>query len=269
MSKMYSKSPAILAVLFSLIFFVPGYAQTPTPTPRFAPSPETSPTPKIASIAVAAQKKNEPLKNFQYRLIGPFRGGRVSAVEGITTQPNVYYFGATGGGVWKTIDGGVNWQNISDGFFKTGSVGAIDVADSDPNIIYVGMGEQTLRGNVSSGDGVYKSIDAGKTWKNIGLSDTQQISRVRVHPKNPDIVYVAAIGHLWGKNEQRGIFRSKDGGKTWEKILYRNNETGETVMFILPRTPVGKPLFRVISVQVSPPSIDLNKPPPSPPLSIR
>ncbi|MGI8639650.1 MAG: WD40/YVTN/BNR-like repeat-containing protein [Pyrinomonadaceae bacterium] len=237
MSKMYLKSQTILVVLFSLVLFVPGYAQTPTPTPHFAPSPETSPTPKIPSIAVAAQKKNEPLKNFQYRLIGPFRGGRSSAVEGIATQPNVYYFGATGGGVWKTLDGGVNWQNISDGFFKTGSVGAIDVADSDTNIVYVGMGEQTLRGNVSSGDGVYKSIDAGKTWKNIGLTDTQQISRVRVHPKNPDIVYVAAIGHLWGSNEQRGIFRSKDGGKTWEKILYRNAETGASDLIIDPTNP--------------------------------
>ena len=177
------------------------------------------------------------MKNFQYRLIGPFRGGRVGAVEGIKDQPNVYYFGATGGGVWKTVDGGINWQNISDGFFKTGSVGAIDVADSDTNIVYVGMGEETVRGNVSSGDGVYKSMDAGKTWKNIGLGDTQQISRVRVHPKNPNIVYVAAIGHLWGKNEQRGIFRTKDGGATWEKILYRNDETGASDLIIDPTNP--------------------------------
>ena len=212
---MLVKSSAILAVLFSLFFFVPSYAQ----------------------IATATSAKNDPLKNFQYRLIGPFRGGRSSAVEGVAAQPNVYYFGATGGGVWKTIDGGVNWQNISDGFFKTGSVGAIDAADSDSNTIYVGMGEQTLRGNVSSGDGVYKSIDAGKTWKNIGLNDTQQISRVRVHPKNADIVFVAAIGHLWGKNEQRGIFRTKDGGKTWDKILYRNSETGASDLIIDPTNP--------------------------------
>ena len=213
MSKMYVKSSAIFAVLFALFLFVPSYAQT------------------------AVSAKNDPLKNFQYRLVGPFRGGRVGAVEGIATQPNVYYYGATGGGVWKTLDSGSNWQNVSDGFFKTGSVGAIDVADSDPNIIYVGMGEETVRGNVSSGDGVYKSMDAGKTWKNIGLTDTQQISRVRVHPKNPDIVYVAAIGHLWGNNEQRGIFRSKDGGKTWEKILYRNAETGASDLIIDPTNP--------------------------------
>ena len=190
-----------------------------------------------AQTATAAPKKDDPLKNFQYRLIGPFRGGRVGAVEGIANQPNVYYFGATGGGVWKTLNGGANWLNVSDGFFKTGSVGGIDVADSDPNVIYVGMGEETVRGNVSSGDGVYKSSDGGKSWKNVGLTDTQQISRVRVHPKDPNIVYVAALGHLWGSNEQRGIFRSKDGGKTWEKVLYRNAETGASDLILDPSNP--------------------------------
>ncbi|MEO6050005.1 MAG: glycosyl hydrolase [Pyrinomonadaceae bacterium] len=190
-----------------------------------------------SQTAVAAPKKDDPLKNLQYRLIGPFRGGRSGSVEGIASQPNVYYYGSTGGGVWKTTDAGANWLNVSDGFFKTGSVGAIDVADSDPNTIYVGMGEETLRGNVSSGDGVYKSIDGGKTWKNMGLTETQQISRVRVNPKNPDIVYVAAIGHLWGNNEQRGIFRSKDGGKSWEKVLYRNGETGASDLILDPTNP--------------------------------
>ena len=188
-------------------------------------------------FAQTASGRVDPLKNLQFRLIGPFRGGRVGAVEGVAGQPNVYYYGATGGGVWKTTDGGVNWTNISDGFFKTGSVGAIDSADSDPSVIYVGMGEETVRGNVSSGDGVYKSIDAGKTWKHIGLDDTQQISRVRVHPTNPNIVYVSALGHLWGDNEQRGIFRSKDGGKTWEKILYRNAQTGASDIVLDPSNP--------------------------------
>ena len=229
MPKMSLKSPLILAVLFSLITYIPTLAQEKNET-----TPNVT---KIIPIATADAKNNDPLKNFQYRLIGPFRGGRVGAVEGIKDQPNVYYFGSAGGGVWKTVDGGINWQNISDGFFKTGSVGAIDVADSDTNIVYVGMGEETVRGNVSSGDGVYKSMDAGKTWKNIGLSDTQQISRVRVHPKNPNIVYVAAIGHLWGNNQQRGIFRTKDGGKTWEKILYRNDETGASDLIIDPTNP--------------------------------
>ena len=196
-----------------------------------------TPNTAYGQIAAATPKPNDPLKDFGYRLIGPFRGGRVGSVEGIKDQPNVYYFGATGGGVWKTIDGGANWKNISDGFFKTGSVGAVDVADSNTNTVYVGMGEETIRGNVSSGDGVYKSVDAGKTWKNIGLTDTQQISRVRVHPKNPDIVYVAAIGHLWGQNEQRGIFRTMDGGKTWQKILYRDDKTGASDLIIDPTNP--------------------------------
>ena len=190
-----------------------------------------------AQTGVTTQAKSDPLKDLKYRLIGPFRGGRVGAVEGVADKPNVYYFGATGGGVWKTTDGGVNWANISDGWFKTGSVGAIDAADSDPNTIYVGMGEETVRGNVSSGDGVYKTTDGGKTWKNIGLNDTQQISRVRVDPKNPNLVYVAALGHLWGANEQRGIFRTKDGGKTWEKILYRNAETGASDLVMDPANP--------------------------------
>src|SRR5437016_12163223 len=190
-----------------------------------------------AQTAMTAQKPDGPLKNLQFRLIGPFRGGRVGAVEGVASQPNIYYYGSTGGGVWKSTDGGSNWLNVSDGFFKTGSVGAIAVAASDPNIVYVGMGEETVRGNVSSGDGVYKSIDGGKTWKNIGLTDTQQISRVRVNPKNPEVVYVAALGHLWGNNEQRGIFRSKDGGKTWEKILYRNAGTGASDLIFDPANP--------------------------------
>ncbi len=191
----------------------------------------------VSAQIQAQPAAQDPLANLQYRLVGPFRGGRVGAVEGIATQPNVYYYGATGGGIWKTTDGGVNWLNVSDGFFKTGSVGAIDAADSNPSIVYVGMGEETVRGNVSSGDGVYKSLDGGKTWKNIGLGDTQQISRVRVHPNDPNLVYVSALGHLWGKNEQRGIFRSKDGGKTWEKILYRNSETGASDLVLDPSNP--------------------------------
>jgi len=162
----------------------------------------------------------------QWRSIGPYRGGRATAVAGVPSQPHTYYFGATGGGVWKTEDGGLNWRPISDEFFKTGSVGAIAVSEYDPNIVYVGMGEAPIRGNVSHGDGMYKSTDAGKTWKHIGLEDTSQISRVRIHPRNPDSVYVAALGHVYGPNEQRGVFRSRDGGKTWEKVLYRDDKTG-------------------------------------------
>jgi len=159
------------------------------------------------------------------------------AVAGVISQPNVYYFGATGGGVWKTTDSGVTWAPVSDGFFKTGSVGAIAVADSDPNIVYVGMGEPCVRGNASNGDGVYKSVDGGKTWKNLGLQDTYHIGAVRVHPKNPDIVYVAAMGHLWGPNEQRGVFRSTDGGVTWKQVYTRGPNAGAVDLAMDPGNP--------------------------------
>src|SRR4029077_6714924 len=145
------------------------------------------------------------LKELKFRNIGPFRGGRSVAVTGVPSQPSVYYFGSVGGGVWKTSDAGGSWANISGGFLQTSSVGAIAVADSDPNVIYVGMGEACVRGNASNGDGVYKSIDGGKSWSNVGLQDTYHIGAVRIHPKNPDIVYVAAVGHLWGHNDQRGV----------------------------------------------------------------
>jgi photosystem II stability/assembly factor-like uncharacterized protein len=198
----------------------------------------------LVNIAPAHARQNAPagtsadlIKGLRFRLIGPFRGGRAVAAEGVESQPNVYYFGATGGGVWKTVDGGANWIPVSDGFFKTGSVGAIDVSQSDPNVVYVGMGETPIRGNVSYGDGVYKSTDAGKTWKNIGLKDTQQIGRIRVNPRNPDIVYVAALGHVFGPNEERGVFRSTDGGKTWKKVLYKSNKAGACDIVLDPSNP--------------------------------
>ena len=142
------------------------------------------------------QQENNPLGGLRWRNIGPFRGGRSVAVAGVTSQPNVYYFGSVGGGVYKTTDGGVNWEPVSDGQgFGTGTVGAIAVSESDPNVVYVGMGEACIRGNFSHGDGVYKSTDAGKTWKRVGLEDTRIVGRIRIHPKNPDVVYVAALGH--------------------------------------------------------------------------
>jgi photosystem II stability/assembly factor-like uncharacterized protein len=181
---------------------------------------------------------NDALKVLQWRSIGPYRGGRSTAVAGVASQPMVFYFGATGGGVWKTTDGGINWEPVTDGsVFGTGSVGAIGLSDSDPNVVYVGMGESPIRGNVSHGDGVYKSTDAGKTWKRVGLEDTRQISRIRVHPKNPDIVYVAAQGHVWSPNADRGIFRSKDGGKTWQKVLFRSDKAGACDLIMDPTNP--------------------------------
>ena len=174
-----------------------------------------------------AQTIDSIFNSVKYRNIGPFRGGRSVAASGVIGDPMTYYMGNTGGGLWKTEDGGQLWKNISDGYFKTSSIGAVAVSESDPNIIYVGMGEHAPRAVMTSyGDGVYKSTDAGKTWKNIGLKNTQHISRVVIHPKNPNIVFVAAQGALYGPNKERGIFKSVDGGVTWNKILYVNNLTG-------------------------------------------
>jgi photosystem II stability/assembly factor-like uncharacterized protein len=180
--------------------------------------------PALAQTAPAYDKKS--LAGLEWRSIGPFRGGRSVAVAGVPSQPQTFYFGATGGGVFKTTDGGINWRPITDGQVATGSVGAVEVALSDPNVIYVGMGESCIRGNVSHGDGVYKSVDGGQTWKHVGLKETEQIGRVRIHPQNPDLVYVAALGHTFGPNRERGVFRSKDGGAKWEKVLYVDDKTG-------------------------------------------
>lgn len=166
-------------------------------------------------------------KGMKWRNIGPFRGGRSVASSGVIGDPLTYYMGTCGGGVWKTEDAGVNWKNISDGFFKTGSVGAIAVAPSDPNVIYVGMGEHPVRGVMTThGDGVYKSVDAGKTWKHIGLDQSMHIAEIEIHPQNPDIVYVAVQGAPFGPTEDRGLYMSEDGGMNWEKVLYVNNLTG-------------------------------------------
>jgi photosystem II stability/assembly factor-like uncharacterized protein len=159
------------------------------------------------------------------------------AVAGDPVNAAVFYFGACAGGVWKTDDGGTYWSNISDGYFNTASVGAIAVAESDPNVIYAGMGEACIRLDVSYGDGVYKSTDGGKTWTHLGLEDTRHIARVRIHPHNPDIVYVAALGHAFGPNRQRGIFRSTDGGKTWEHVLYKSDHAGAADLSIDPHNP--------------------------------
>ena len=166
-------------------------------------------------------------KPLKWRCIGPFRGGRSNCATGIVGDPSVYYEGTTGGGVWKTDDMGITWRNVSDGFFKTGSVGAVAVAESDPNIVYVGMGEHAVRGVMTSGgDGVYKSTDAGKTWKKIGLDLTQHIARIVINPKDPNIVYVAAQGALYSRSKERGIYKSVDGGSTWKNVLYVDDKTG-------------------------------------------
>ena len=173
----------------------------------------------------------------RWRCIGPFRGARVVSVAADPCNPLVFYFGATGGGVWKTSDAGTHWENVSDAFFKTAAVGAIAVAPSDPNVIYAGTGESCFQSNESHGDGVYKSTDGGRTWRNVGLSDTRHIAKIRIHPSDPDLVYVAALGHTWGPNDERGIYRSKDGGGSWEKVLFNSPEAGGIDLTMDPANP--------------------------------
>ncbi|MGD9906345.1 MAG: WD40/YVTN/BNR-like repeat-containing protein, partial [Vicinamibacterales bacterium] len=191
--------------------------------------------PLVAQSAAAVDAAHLDL--LRWRSIGPSRGGRVLAVSGDPVDKFTFYQGTTGGGVWKTDDGGINWANVSDGYFATGSVGALEVAPSNPSVIYVGMGEACFRGNASHGDGVYKSADAGKTWTRVGLEATRQIGRLQIHPTNPDIVYVAALGDAWGPSPDRGVFRTRDGGRSWQKVLYRNENAGAIDIVLDPGHP--------------------------------
>jgi len=183
----------------------------------------------LASLLAAPAPAVDPtqLQALTYRLLGPSRGGRSTAVAGVPSRPYTFYLG-TSGGLWKSEDAGNSWANVSDGFFESSSIGAVAVADSDPNVVFVGTGQACLRGNVSAGVGVYKSTDGGKTWMHSGLRDAGQIGKIRIHPSNPDLVYVASVGNAFGPNETRGIFRSKDGGKSWEKVLFISAKTGVT-----------------------------------------
>ncbi len=172
-----------------------------------------------------------------YRLIGPFRGGRVTTVTGVASQPRTFYMGSTGGGVWKTTDAGVTWNNVSDGYFAVASMGAVDVASSDPNVVYAGTGSSKIRSNVSIGRGIYKSTDAGRTWRFIGLEKVGQISTIRIDPTNPDVVYVAALGNPFVPNVDRGVFKTTDGGATWKKVLYVSDSTGAADLELQPGNP--------------------------------
>ncbi len=200
----------------------------------------------ITSSLLYGQKNNDVkpvvdpslMSSLKWRQVGPFRGGRSIAVASHADQPLTFYFGATGGGVWKTIDGGNTWLPISDSTFTSSSVGAIAIAPSDPNIVYVGMGESAIRGNMSFGDGMYKSYDAGKTWKHIGLEKSYAIGRIVVNPTNPDLVYASALGKVFGRNKERGIYRSKDGGANWELVLSKDDKTGAMDISMDPNNPL-------------------------------
>jgi hypothetical protein len=176
------------------------------------------------------------LDNLNYRLAGPFRGGRSTAVAGRPGKPFTFLMGTTGGGVWETTDAGGSWQNISDGFFG-GGIGAVAISEADPNVIYVGTGSADPRGNISQGRGIWKSVDAGKTWKFSGLPEAGQIGKIRIHPKDPNLVYVAALGHIFGPNPERGVYRSKDGGENWEPVLQISDKTGAVSLIINPHNP--------------------------------
>lgn len=189
------------------------------------------------STAKTTISYDEKLYNgMEWRSIGPYRGGRSAAVTGVSGKPNLFYFGATGGGVWRTTDAGNSWENISDGFFG-GSIGAVAVSEWDNNVIYVGGGEKTVRGNVSYGYGMWKSVDAGKTWTAIGLKDSRHIPRIRIHPKNPDIVYAAVLGDLFKSSDERGVYKSIDGGKTWKRTLFANADAGAIDLCFDPNNP--------------------------------
>src|SRR6266849_5438133 len=179
----------------------------------------------LVPIAIAQEFDPSLYSGLRWRMIGPFRAGRVNAVSGVAGQPDTFYFGSVGGGVWKTTNAGRTWSPVFDSA-SSASIGAIGVAPSDTNIVYVGTGEADMRDSIQFGDGMYKSIDAGKTWKHIGLENTRQIGRVIVDPKNPNIVFVAALGHAYAANPDRGVYRSRDGGATWQKVLFKNDDVG-------------------------------------------
>jgi photosystem II stability/assembly factor-like uncharacterized protein len=193
---------------------------------------------KKSSTASDYTFSEDKFKALQWRNIGPFRGGRAVAVAGVPGNTQEYYFGSVGGGVWKTTDAGLNWQNISDGYFESASVGAIAVAPSDPNVVYVGMGEHSIRGVMTSqGDGMYKSTDRGKTWKHMGLAESKTIAAIRIHPENPEQVYVAVQGSQWADSDSRGVYKSSDGGSTWKKVFYLDESTGAADLDMDPGNP--------------------------------
>jgi photosystem II stability/assembly factor-like uncharacterized protein len=218
-------------VLLSLSTFASAFCQsTKSEAVQNQRTQEAAPSEKPTE----EEKKEE--QGMKYRLIGPFRGGRSLTAAGVPGDPNIYYFGSTGGGVWKSTDGAITWKPVFDKE-KSSAIGSIAIANSDPNIIYAGTGEACIRGNAAQGDGIYKSVDAGKSWKNVGLKDSRAVGKLIIHPTNPDIVFVAALGHPYGPNPERGIFRTLDGGKAWQKVLFVDENTGGVDVTFDPHNP--------------------------------
>src|SRR5579872_3843944 len=234
-----------LFILFSIAAIGQAKPERQSKAVKAAESPQSSQGAKASAttegkIADESEESSKPeekvFKGMKYRLIGPFRGGRSLTAAGIPGDPTTYYFGATGGGVWKSTDAAMTWSPVFDKE-GTAAIGSIAVSASNPNVLYVGTGEACIRGNISHGDGVYKTLDGGKTWKNTGLRDSRAIGKVIVNPTNPDIAFVAALGHPFGPNAERGIFRTMDGGKTWEKVLYKDENTGGIDVAFDPHNP--------------------------------
>ncbi|MFM7329338.1 MAG: WD40/YVTN/BNR-like repeat-containing protein, partial [Bacteroidota bacterium] len=212
-----------LLTLLMLIAVTTGFAQKKRPA--------------VAASTATAVDFEKTFAGLQYRCIGPTRGGRSTAVAGIPSKPNTFFMGTTGGGVWRTDDSGIAWNNITDGQISVGSIGAVRVAPSDPNVIYVGTGSADPRGNISIGKGMYRSTDGGKTWTEAGLVKGGQIGRIEIHPSNPEVVYAAVLGNIFGPNPERGVYRSKDGGRNWERVLFINDKTGAMDLVMDPRNP--------------------------------
>ena len=243
-----SISIAIFLTLFTLFSIAAAAQAKPERQSKAAKAAEAPQSTQAAKAAATTGSKNEEdseetakpeekvFKGMKYRMIGPFRGGRSLTAAGIPGDPTTYYFGATGGGVWKSTDGAMTWSPVFDKE-GTSAIGSIAVSASNPNVLYVGTGEACIRGNISHGDGVYKTLDGGKTWKNTGLRDSRAIGKVIINPTNPDIAFVAALGHPYGPNAERGIFRTTDGGKTWEKVLYKDENTGGIDVALDPHNP--------------------------------
>ncbi|MGH9333353.1 MAG: WD40/YVTN/BNR-like repeat-containing protein, partial [Vicinamibacteria bacterium] len=200
-------------------------------------SRQTAPGADAAARAAYPDVHPSFLNALEWRSLGPHRGGRATAVAGDPQNPLVFYFGASHGGVWKTEDAGTYWYNVSDGYFNPAPIGAMDVARSNGSVLYVGTGESCPRQDLTPGDGVYKSTDGGETWTHVGLEKTRHISKLRIHPTNPDIVYVAAVGDIFGTNPERGVYRTRDGGKTWEQVLYKSDQAGAWDLTIDPTNP--------------------------------
>ena len=239
MSRIFDRTGVPLFIAAAILLVTLGFSRGAGAVSSAAPSSAGATPAGFVVGSALTQSSIDPalLRTYQWRNIGPDRGGRVLGISGVVGQPQVGFFGTVGGGLWKTTDGGDNWAPITDGQLRSSSVGAVGISPTNPDIMFIGMGESCIRGNIQPGDGVYRSTDGGEIWEHVGFSDSDAIARVRVHPTNPDIVFVASFGKYGGPSEERGLFKSTDGGDTWRKVLYRDDKTGAVDISIDPNNP--------------------------------